>query len=174
MRTFPFLSLVPLRIVSRISLSVVSSDHLALVKSGAFSLRPFSVSPRPSSPWQVTHLALVNSSFGSCTPGAIRSGGAVGACWKARESASAARDKGSSLRGLKGCRRSVARKGALRFGPHGAARLGRVHDLGRSGEGQHERDGVLGPRGVDGRFHPAARQAPRAIAIPRERPARRR
>src|SRR2546430_17590144 len=97
MRTFPFLSLVPLRIVSRISLSVVSSDHFALVKSGTFSLRPFSVSPRPSSPWQATHLAFVNTSLGSCVPGATCSGGAVGACCKGRGAAAAARDKGSSL-----------------------------------------------------------------------------
>src|SRR6266481_5012853 len=63
MRTFPFLSFVPLRMVSRISLSLVSSDHFLLVKSGTSSLCPFSVSPRPSSPRSEEHTSELQSQF---------------------------------------------------------------------------------------------------------------
>src|SRR5947209_15647271 len=117
-----------------ISWSVVSFWKSALVKSGACSSCPFSVSPLPSSPWHLMHFALAKSCF-PCGWGAIGAGAGCGDWARIKASASAITiSSGTSL--------SITVEGPFGGIPDGGADIEGSYRLGFSSEGEHERHHV--------------------------------
>src|SRR5256885_3958585 len=145
---------------SVISLSVVSFWKSELVKSGALSSRPLSVSAFPSSPWHLRHFALAKIIFpsGWGATGAGETG--CGDCARTTASAIAITSSPSRVR----AKRPFGRA------PYGRADVGRSHRFGLSREGEDQRHDVRLPRALDGGFRSSPLQAAGLFAMARQRP----